>query len=73
MSLMKEEIIKRIERYLQRNDSHPRLVNIDNPGDLHTIQQHFSVGDNVFKSVADFSQGDGSFSEDALYGYLQET
>lgn len=73
MSLMKEQAIKRIERYLQRNDSHPRLVNIDNSNDLHTIQQYFSVGDNVFKSVADFSKNDGSFSEDALYGYLQET
>ena len=73
MGLKKEDAVKRIERYLQRNDSHPRLVNIDNLHDLKTIRQHFSVGNNIFKDISDFSKNDERLSEDALYGYLQET
>lgn len=71
MSLTKEDAIKRIERYLQRNgDVHPRLVNINNPEIAHGVCQHFAVGDNTFKSVADFSSDDENLSEDALYNYL---
>ena len=71
MSLTKEDAIKRIERYLQRDgDVHPRLVNINNPEIAHDICQHFAVGDNTFKSVADFSSDDENLSEDALYNYL---
>ncbi len=70
MSLTKEDTIKRIERYLQRNDAHPRLVNVNNPDATQAICQHFNVGSNVFKSVADFSSNDENLSEDALYNYL---
>lgn len=72
MSLKKEDAIKRIDRYLRRNDSHPRLVNVNNPDDLDSIRQMFSVGDNVFKSVSDFSKPDEPLSEDAFYSYLQD-
>lgn len=70
MGLKKDDAIKRIERYLQRSDSHPRLVNVNNPEDMDSICQHFSVGDNVFSSVSDFSQADENLSEDTLYNYL---
>lgn len=73
MSLKKEDAIKRIDRYLRRNDSHPRLVNVNNPGDLDSIRQTFSVGKNTFKATSDFSRPDESFSEDAFYSFLQET
>lgn len=70
MSLTKEDTIKRIERYLQRNDAHPRLVNVNNPDATQAICQYFNVGSNVLKSVADFSSNDENLSEDALYNYL---
>ncbi len=73
MRMRKEDAIKRIDRYLRRNDSHPRLVNVNNPDDLESIRQTFFVGKNDFKSVSDFSKIDESLSEDALYNFLQET
>ena len=73
MGLKKEDAIKRIGRYLRRNDSHPRLVNVDNPEDLDLICQNFYVGNNVFKFVSDFSKSDENLSEDAMYSFLQET
>lgn len=72
MSFTKEDAIKRIGKYLQRDgDVHPRLVNVNNPADAHDIRQHFAVGNNVFKSVSDFSSKDENLSEDALYNYLE--
>ena len=70
MSLTKDDAIKWIERYLQRNDAHPRLVNVNNPDAIKVICQHFNVGSNALKSVADFSSDDENLSEDALYNYL---
>lgn len=70
MSLTKEDAIKRIGRYLQRGDSHPRLVNVNNPEDARIICEHFSVGNNVFKSVSDFSAEDENLSEDVLFSFL---
>lgn len=70
MGLKYEDVIKRIERYLQRRASHPRLVNINNPENMDSICQYFSVGNNVFMSVSDFSMTDENLSEDALYDFL---
>lgn len=64
MRMRKEDAIKKIDRYLRRNDSHPRLVNVNNPDDLESIRQTFFVGKNDFKSVSDFSKIDESLSED---------
>lgn len=72
MSLKKEDAIKRIERYLNRNNSHPRLINVNNPNDLDSILQAFSVGNNIFKAVSDFSNADENLSEDALYNFIRE-
>lgn len=72
MSLKKEDAIRRIGRYLNRNDSHPRLVNANNPKDLDSILQVFSVGNNIFKAVSDFSIEDENLLEDALYNFLRE-
>lgn len=72
MSLKKEDAIRRIERYLQKSDTHPRIVNINNPDDMDAIRQHFIVGNNGFKSVSDFSAEDENLSEDRLYNYLGE-
>ena len=33
MGLRREDVIKRIGKYLQRSDSHPRFVNVNNPED----------------------------------------
>lgn len=70
MGLKRDDVIKRIGRYLQRSDSHPRLVNVNNPEDMDTICRHFSVGENVFKDASDFSMMDENLSEDALYNCL---
>lgn len=72
MILKKEDVIRRIERYLRRKDSHPRLVNVNNSEDLELLQQTFFVGNNIFKSVSDFSKEDENMSEDALYNFLNE-
>ena len=72
MSLKKEDAIRRIGRYLNRNDSHPRLVNANNPKDLDSSLQVFSVGNNIFKAVSDFSIEDENLLEDALYNFLRE-
>lgn len=74
MSLMnREETIERIERYLLRNDAHPRLVNVNNPEDFLYICQHFQVGKNVFKNVSDFSAPDENYSEEKLDHFLEES
>lgn len=70
MSLKKEDAIKRIGRYLRSSDTHPRLVNVNNPEDADTILQQFDVGENAFKAVSDFSLPDENLSEDALFNYL---
>ena len=33
----KEDAFKRIQRYLGRSDTHPRLVNANNPVDLDAV------------------------------------
>ena len=66
----KEDAFKRIQRYLGRSDTHPRLVNANNPVDLDAVWQQFAVGDNVFKSVSDFSTADEDLSEDSLFSFL---
>ncbi|NLC26737.1 MAG: hypothetical protein GX777_08985, partial [Fastidiosipila sp.] len=70
MGLKREDVIKRIGRYLQRSDSHPRFVNVNNPEDMDIICRHFSVGENVFKGASDFSVADENLSEDVLYNFL---
>ncbi len=70
MSLKKEDAIRRIEGYLQKCDTHPRIVNVDNPADMDSIRQHFIVGNNVFKTVSDFSTEDENLSQDRMYNYL---
>lgn len=70
MGLKKEDAIKRVGRYLQRSDSHPRLININNLEDMDYLCQYFSVGNNIFKSVSDFSIVDENLSEDTLYNFL---
>ena len=66
----KEDAFKRIQRYIGRSDTHPRLVNANNPVDLDEVRQQFAVGDNIFKSAADFSTADEDLSEDSLFSYL---
>jgi len=70
MGLNKEDTVKRINGYLQRSDSHPRLVNVNNPDDMNFICRNFSIGDNVFKSVSDFTLKGESLSEDVLHNFL---
>lgn len=72
MILKKEDAIRRIERYLQKNDTHPRIVNVNNPGDMDSIRQHFTVGNNVFKTVSDFSIKDENLLQDEMYNYLSK-
>jgi len=66
----KEDAFRRVQRYLGRSDTHPRLVNANNPADLDAVRQQFAVGDNVFKSVSDFSTADEDLSEDSLFSFL---
>ncbi len=70
MNLKMEDAIKRIGRYLRSSNTHPRLVNVNNPEDAAAIFQQFHVGENVFKAVPDFSAPDENISEDALFNYL---
>ena len=66
----KEDAFRRIQRYLGRNDTHPRIVNANSAADLDAVRQQFAVVDNVFKSVADFSADDEDLSEDRLFSFL---
>lgn len=70
MSLTKEDVIKNIERYIRRSDSHPRVVNVNNPKDAEFLCQYFSIGQNSIKSVSDFSRADENLSEDVLYNFI---
>lgn len=70
MGLTKEAVIKNIERYIRRSDSHPRLVNVNNPEDAESICKYFSIGKNQVKSVSDFSRTDENLSEDELYNFI---
>ena len=73
MRMRKEDAIKRIDRYLRRNDSHPRLVNVNNPDDfLESIRQTFFAR-MILKLFPTFPRLMKSLSEDALYNFLQET
>lgn len=73
MKLKKEDVIKRIESYLQHTVSHPRLINVNNSDDMNYICKYFSVRDNKFKTVSDFSKKDENLSEDSFYYYLEKT
>jgi hypothetical protein len=70
--LSEKEIIRRIERYLRRSDTHPRLVNVNNSKDWEAIRQEFAVGDNVFMTVADFANADENLPEDALINGIRK-
>lgn len=72
---MRLEVVKdKIERYLRKDDSHPRLVNVNNPEDAMSICEYFSIGENMIKSVADFPPGDKdeNLSEDAFWNFLDK-
>ena len=65
-----EDCIKRIDNYMQIDDSRPRLVDIQNCDDMKTFCSHFRVGSNVFKDVADYANFDENPSEADLYNDL---
>lgn len=71
MGLRIEDAIQRIEKYLRRNDSHPRLVNVNNKDDRKAICREFSPCGYIFKSVLDFSPKDENLSEESLYNFLE--
>ncbi len=62
-----EECIKRIDKYMQSCDNHPRLVNVQNYEDMNAICSHFRVGKTVFKDVANYANFDENPSESALF------
>ena len=69
--LSQENLWKRLERYFMRQDSHPRLVNVNSPQGVRALREHFCVGENQFKTVADFSRTDENLSEDRLFAFLE--
>ena len=70
--LSQEDLWKRLERYFTRQDSHPRLVNVNSPQGVRALRDHFCVGENQFKTVADFSRADETLSEDQLIVFLEQ-
>lgn len=61
-----EECIENVERYLRKEDTQPRFVNIRNTVQMKQFRQHFQVGDNLFKSVKDYAGEDDNPKIDKL-------
>ena len=72
MGLKMGDAINRIGRYLRSNNTHPRFVNVNNQENAAAIFQQFHVGENIFKSVPDFSVPDENLFEDVLFNYLTD-
>ena len=62
-----EECIKRIDKYMHSDDTHPRIVNIQNCIDMEAFCSHFNVGSSIFKDVKDYAKSDENPSEAALF------
>lgn len=64
------DCIKKIEKYLNSNDTSPRLVNVQNINDLSAIVQRFNVGSNLFMSIASYAKKDENPKLDGLQSDL---
>ena len=62
-----EECIKRIDKYMHSDDTHPRIVNIQNCINMEAFCSHFNVGSSIFKDVKDYAKSDENPSEAALF------
>lgn len=64
------DCIKRIERYLNSNDTSPRLVNVQSTDYLSAIVQRFDVGSNLFVPIASYAKKDENPKLDGLQSDL---
>ncbi len=67
MELGMQKCIKTIDRYLGREDSAPRLVNVDHPDQMKTLIDHYRVGGNRFLTVPQYSKPDEKAQTEALF------
>ena len=58
--------IQKIEKYLSSADTQFRFVNVQNVDDLSKLKQHFHVGSNIFKQIADYCKEDENPRIDSL-------
>lgn len=65
------DIYARIEGYLRREDTQPRIVNFQDRASLIAFRDHFNVGTAVFKSPSDYSKFDEDFLTENLYADIQ--
>lgn len=66
-----EECIRSVERYLHKDDTQPRFVNLHNVVHMNQFQQHFRVGNNIFKQVCDYAKADENPMIDSLLDDLK--
>lgn len=64
------QCIERVEKYLDKDDNHPRVVNFNNIKDLNIFKEHFNVVGNEFLDVSKYSLKDENPSIDKLFNYL---
>ena len=48
-----QEVIKKIDRYLKKDNVEPLIVDVQNKADLDTIMIHYKLPQNVFLSASD--------------------
>lgn len=65
-----EKCINYIDRYLNKKDSRPRLVNVLNKQDLKRIKDYYCVGDNKFIDVSLYSNNDETLRFEDLLDQL---
>lgn len=62
-----DDAIQKTEKYFSSQDTHPRLVNVNNQSDAEAFRLHFSMANVSVITVADLSMKDENLSEDVLF------
>lgn len=65
-----DECVLNIARYLDKDDTRPRIVNVHNCEDFKKIVRHFDVAGNDFINIAEYAHKDENPSKEWLYNDL---
>jgi hypothetical protein len=65
-----EKCIEYIDRYLNKIDNRPRLVDAQNKQALKQLKEHYQVGENKFLKVSDYSNDDETLKYENLLNDL---
>ena len=50
-----QEVIKKIDRYLKKDNVEPLIVDVQNKADLEAIMLHYQLPQNVFLCASSFA------------------